>query len=121
MIRITMHGERERTRWGMTLIELLVVVACISILLALLIPAAQAAREAARRLGCMNNLKQVGLAIGGYGTSNGVLPPAGWAPMPTSVEESVMDHSMKTRLLGYMEERTLYDGINFSLPMNPYQ
>ena len=96
------------TKPGFTLVEVLVVIAIMGILVALLLPAVQQAREAARRLHCRNNLKQFGLALHNYHSAHGVFPPG-----------SVADHTRlaiyanaNTMLLPYFEQenlRSLYD------------
>src|SRR5688572_32742483 len=69
-----LHSPR-RTRPGFTLVELLVVVAVIGVLVALLMPAVQMARESARRVSCTNNMRQIGLGLDYFHDTNGVLPP----------------------------------------------
>ena len=106
-------------RRGFTLIELLVVIAIIGVLIALLLPAVQAAREAARRSQCVNNLKQIGLALHNYVSSQDALPPAGeafsneypqygWAQGP-------QNYSMKVRILPYMEQTNAFNSVNFAV------
>jgi prepilin-type N-terminal cleavage/methylation domain-containing protein/prepilin-type processing-associated H-X9-DG protein len=98
-------------RGGFTLIELLVVIAIIGILIALLLPAVQAAREAARRSQCTNNLKQLVLATMNYNDANGALPPNSGYDAPTGP-----DFGFKPRLLPYLEQLAAYNTLNLSLP-----
>jgi prepilin-type N-terminal cleavage/methylation domain-containing protein/prepilin-type processing-associated H-X9-DG protein len=119
--------ERPPSR-GFTLIELLVVIAIIGILIALLLPAVQAAREAARRMQCSNNLKQIGLALHNYIDSHGVFPPGYVSAVdPTRVDPCDQDAENSnsvdlgpgwawgSMILPQMEQGNLYNSINFSL------
>lgn len=96
-------------RRGFTLIELLVVIAIIGVLIALLLPAVQQAREAARRIQCTNNLKQLGLAIHNYESSHSMLPPTCTFNLATVGN----DFSMKAHLLPYLELQNLFNATNY--------
>ena len=100
----------RRHRVGFTLIELLVVIAIIGILVALLLPAVQQARESARRTQCRNNLKQIGLALHNYQTLHGKFPPSFCADLATDGGE----WSIHARLLPHLEQANLSDLIDFA-------
>jgi prepilin-type N-terminal cleavage/methylation domain-containing protein/prepilin-type processing-associated H-X9-DG protein len=96
----------NRHRSGFTLIELLVVIAIIAVLIALLLPAVQSAREAARRIQCVNNLKQIGVALHNYQESRTVLPGA-------DMVFNVTELSALANILPYLEQSNVYNSINF--------
>jgi prepilin-type N-terminal cleavage/methylation domain-containing protein len=117
---------RQMTRYGFTLIELLVVIAIIATLVAILLPAVQQAREAARRSTCKNNLKQLGIALHNYHDTHNALPPAfvsygssnGIAPAWTRMDPQTWDAApgwgWGTMILPYIEQAALYDGLSLS-------
>jgi prepilin-type N-terminal cleavage/methylation domain-containing protein/prepilin-type processing-associated H-X9-DG protein len=120
-----MRGFRQK---GFTLVELLVVIAIIGILIALLLPAVQAAREAARRVQCANNFKQVGVALHNYHLTYKCFPPGNvhWHPTSVSGDPDCGPWSSPpapvpyngwgwgTFLLPYLEQQDVYDQIDFS-------
>jgi prepilin-type N-terminal cleavage/methylation domain-containing protein/prepilin-type processing-associated H-X9-DG protein len=110
--------RHSHSRSGFTLIELLVVIAIIGVLIALLLPAVQSAREAARRAQCINNLKQLGLALHNYHDVQGAFPlgravvptpPPGYGPFDFS-------YSPFAKILPFIEQSTILSSLNFNLP-----
>ena len=118
--------ERMTGSRGFTIIELLIVVAIVGVLIALLLPATQAARESARRSQCANNMRQLALAVLNYESANKLLPPSGLADIePDNIlhPESKYDvdifshlggkqYSWLVLVLPFMEEQSLYDRFN---------
>ncbi|WP_406699591.1 DUF1559 domain-containing protein [Singulisphaera sp. Ch08] len=102
----------RKQRVGFTLIELLVVIAIIAVLIALLLPAVQSAREAARRSQCVNNLKQIGLAMHNYESSNSCLPPG---------QKSCCWGTWLVFILPQVEQQALFNAWNFGGDLVYYQ
>jgi prepilin-type N-terminal cleavage/methylation domain-containing protein len=113
MIRLPFVGRCKRL--GFTLVELLVVIAIIGILVALLLPAVQAARESARRSQCTNNLKQQGLAAQNYASTYKALPYGyGRTALHVTKPVSFVKEGLFNDLLRYMEEQSAYEQIDFT-------
>jgi prepilin-type N-terminal cleavage/methylation domain-containing protein/prepilin-type processing-associated H-X9-DG protein len=105
---LLLMGQRR----AFSLIELLVVIAIIAILIALLLPAVQAAREGARRAQCINNLKQIGIAMHNYADVQGGFPPTAIGISRPNLEQF---GGWGVQILGYLEERQVYAAYNFDL------
>jgi prepilin-type N-terminal cleavage/methylation domain-containing protein/prepilin-type processing-associated H-X9-DG protein len=101
-------------RPGFTLIELLVVLAIIGVLIALLLPAVQMAREAARRIQCTSQLKQVGIALHSYHDVFNTFPSGGWIALFGQPSTQNMNIGWSAVVLPGLEQRPLFDGLNLS-------
>ncbi|RCS40621.1 DUF1559 domain-containing protein [Bremerella cremea] len=128
-IRGAVHRGTAKLPSGFTLVELLVVIAIIGVLVALLLPAVQQAREAARRMQCSNNLKQIGLAVHNYAGTHGVFPSGyvsyatqngsapGWAAIDSKTWDAAPGWGWATLILPFMEQRVITDSLRLDRPI----
>lgn len=114
MMRQPTSPSAARLRSGLTLIELLVVICIIGVLVALMFPAVQMARESSRRTACKNNLRQVGLGILNFESTYRKFPPGkSWSGPPSN--PTSFARAWPTFILEYVEQKPLHDQINFKL------
>jgi prepilin-type N-terminal cleavage/methylation domain-containing protein/prepilin-type processing-associated H-X9-DG protein len=121
MLGLPRHCPGARRR-GFTLIELLVVIAIIAVLIGLLLPAVQAAREAARRIQCTNNLKQIGLACHNYASAYGSFPMGGYdgaAATGGTFAGTAWEHGFLVSILPFVEQAPLFNAYN-NMPAHSY-
>ena len=117
-----MRSATKRT--GFTLVELLVVIAIIGILIGMLLPAVQSVREAARRVNCLNNMRQLGLALHNYESAHMAFPPSRLAPDDQAMPSAVSNHpgaesafqSWTTLILPFVEQGNLANQFDFRSP-----
>lgn|GEM_PF-187156 len=107
-----------RRSLGMTLVELLVVMAIVGILVGLLLPAVQSAREAARKIQCQNNLRQVGLSLHNYNDAIGSLPPGCLQWRPWGGDPRLKNFAWSAMILPYMEQTNLHRLVDFDYPFD---
>lgn len=114
----TLHGPIRSKKAGFTLVELLVVIAIIGILVALLLPAVQAAREAARRSACLNNVRQIALGALNYESTFDTLPKGTHNKVGVYRGGNVWydDYTWATYILPYLEQGNAFDGFDYEKP-----
>lgn len=110
-VREEWNGAATKPRLGFTLVELLVVISIIGVLAGLLLPAVQMARETARRTQCLNNLKNIGLAIHNFESARRTLPAGSEARNGT-------EHAWSTQILPFMEQSNVYQGMDLKAVWN---
>src|ERR1700748_2445726 len=110
--RPVVESAKSHPRRAFTLIELLVVIAIIAVLIALLLPAVQSAREAARRIACVNNLKQLGLALHNYMATTTVMPPG---RVNSHITGQGNCWGAYAQILPQLGEQPVFDSFNFNL------
>ncbi|PQO41481.1 DUF1559 domain-containing protein [Blastopirellula marina] len=107
--------SRRRNASGFTLVELLVVIAIIGVLIALLLPAVQQAREAARRMQCSNNMKQLGLGMHNYHDTFKVFPHGMNGTIQNAGLDAPLEMSWMPLILPFIEQKNLHDSFNFNI------
>lgn len=112
---LSRHPKPAMNR-GFSLVEVIVVIGVIGVLVSLLLPAVQAAREAARRASCSNNLRQIGVALSGYLADFRCFPPAN---LNTVTPFYMGMYSVHARLLSYLDAKALFDSTNFEVGTVP--
>ena len=112
---------KNNPRRGFTLIELLVVIVIIALLIGLLLPAVQSAREASRRLSCVNNLKQLGLALHQYEGQQSVLPPTMVLTGSGTTTAWTNGWSVNVRILPAIEQQNVFNAINFTIAFQEWE
>ena len=117
-----MKSRAKPSQPAFTLIELLVVIAIIAVLISLLLPAVQSAREAARRVQCVNNLKQMGLALFNYESANTCFPPSGESTnfnlSPPATQFVDGGWNTMAHILPFMEGNSSFNALNYSVDYN---
>jgi prepilin-type N-terminal cleavage/methylation domain-containing protein/prepilin-type processing-associated H-X9-DG protein len=116
-----MKSARHAPARGFTLIELLVVIAIIGVLIALLLPAVQSAREAARRAQCTNNLKQLGLAVHNYMDTNGSMPIGGYFNTSGGPGNLTWERGCLIGLMPFLEQQNIFNAYNQDLRYYAFQ